>query len=546
MTATTPITIDEALKRAAALPSGGFTFVDANQQECVVSWPELERQTRELARGLVALGLRAGDVLGLMTPDPRELVLGFLAAARSGVIPLPLYPPPPLTDGKSALEPATVVLRASRASALLVAAALPEAAQLLEAQVEGLRVVRGLAEVPSAPQLELAPVVAEDTAFLQYTSGSTAAPKGVAVSHRALAANCAGIARELELRAGVDIALSWLPLYHDMGLVGFVLTPLFHGVSCVLMPTAGFLRRPLSWLAAVEKHRATITFCAPFALALVLRALERRWAAHDLSSLRVVGIGAEPIEPELVRGFWSRLAESGLAEQALTTAYGMAEATVAISIKRHRQGLQTSRLGAAARELPSCGAPLAGHELSVRALDGTALSPGAEGEVWFRGPSLSSGYHRDPAQTQQVFAGGWLRTGDLGCLLDGELYVTGRLKDLVILNGRNYAPQPFEATAAAVPGVRPGHVVAFSRPGSQSEELVILLEVSAAPPSDLATRVDKRIAEEHGVLAAHVALLRAGTLPRTSSGKLKRRAARELYLAGGFEDASAERVAEVV
>jgi fatty-acyl-CoA synthase len=384
----------------------------------------------------------------------------------------------------------------------------------------------------ATPGFEPAATAASDIAFLQYTSGSTGDPKGVAVSHGAVAANCRGIAAALELDAERDVALSWLPLYHDMGLVGFVMTPLFSGVSSVLMPTSSFLRRPLSWLETIERHRATITFCPPFALALAMKQHERRPTHARLESLRVLGIGAEPISADLVRAFHAAFAAQGLSPGSLTTAYGMAEATVAVSIKRHPDGLQPA-------ERPSCGAALPGHELAIRdPEDGHALAAGEPGEIWFRGPSLGSGYYLNERASREVFENGWLRTGDLGCIVGGELFVTGRLKDLVIVNGRNYEPQAFEWSVAELPGVRAGHVVACSRPGWQSEELVVLLEAAGADDAELGQQVCRRIAERHGLQVAEVRVLPPGTLPKTSSGKLRRRLARERYAMRTTDEAS--------
>jgi fatty-acyl-CoA synthase len=529
----TGTTIAEAISNLAhAGAAGGFTFQDAAGAEQAVTWRELEQRTALLAAGLRARGLGQGDVLGLMLAAPADFVMTFLAAARAGIIPVPLYPPPAVGASADACARTARILATAGARSLLADTGALAALAGLEAACPGLQLLPGLASLPAAAAAPLPAISPDDIAFLQFTSGSVSEPKGVVVTHRTLAANCAGIAQVLEMQAGRDVGVSWLPLYHDMGLVGFVMTPLFTGVSSVLIPTARFLRRPSAWFEALHRHRGTITFCAPFALSLIMR----RWSASDggrwdLSGLRILGLGAEPINAATVRDFLQTVApHCGLPPHAVTTGYGMAEATLAMSMKRHGDTLTTHR---GALEQISCGPAIPGHEICVRGPAGEPLPAGQEGELCFRGPSVSGGYFRDPAATALSFNGGWLSTGDLGYLRDGEVYVTGRIKDLIIINGRNLHPQSLEWTVSRGEGIRTGHVVAFSRPGLATEELVIVLEKTAAKaPEQVVDGVHRRVAAEHGVEVAEVLLLPPGTLPKTSSGKLQRRRARQLYLDG--------------
>ena len=531
----------------------GYTFQDMSGAERPYAFPQLEEATRHRAYALQSLGLRRGDRIGLVLTEPEDFILTFLGAVRVGIVPIPLYPPVALGDLDGYMERMARILASAEARALVVNESFKHLLWALVERVDSLATLtyvedlRGVVGEPSAVR-----VSREDICFLQYTSGSTSDPKGVIVSHGSLEANVAGIMGEagLGMDPERDRAVSWLPLYHDMGLIGFVLAPLYYGIPVWYIPTLRFLKHPNTWLDTVDRVRGSITFAPPFALPLAARrARDAELARWDLSCLRQVGCGAEPISPEGVRAFVRTFAACGLPETAVVPAYGMAEATLAISLHPPGTAFVTRRVAAevfegqgvaqeaapdAGRVLEhvACGRTFPGHEVVAMDEAGQPLAPGREGELCFRGPSVSPGYFGHPEATQATFRDGWLHTGDLGYILDGQVFVTGRLKDLIICNGRNYHPQSIEWPVAQIEGVRPGNVVAFSIPGETTEELVIALERKPDAPADLRDRVEACVRSSFGLNVRDLVLLQSGQLPKTSSGKLQRRKTRELYLSG--------------
>jgi fatty-acyl-CoA synthase len=371
------------------------------------------------------------------------------------------------------------------------------------------------------------------------------------VSHANLAANCHAISEEhMRIDRDKDLGLAWLPLYHDMGLIGFVCAPLFARMSCVLYPTASFVWNPSSWMELVHRHRATITFAPNFAYRLAaLR--QKRVEELDLSCLRIAGCGAEPIHPETMRAFCDRFVPAGLRPEALTPAYGLAEHTLAVAFERTDEPLRTLRIDreayltghvrtlgegaeAAGMEVVSCGRPAAGHDFAIAAADGTApLGERRVGEIVLRGPSAARGYFEDASATQALIVDGWLRTGDLGFLVDGRLYVSGRRKDLIIVSGKNYYPQEIEWSVAQLASVRSGSVAAFGIDVEGTERIVVVAETTTRDFVDLRARVEARVAETVGLSPYDVLLVPPNTVPRTSSGKVQRNRARALYLQSG-------------
>jgi fatty-acyl-CoA synthase len=366
---------------------------------------------------------------------------------------------------------------------------------------------------------------ADATAYQQFTSGSTGRPRAVRVTRGSLAANCAAICAGLALDPARDVGVSWLPLHHDMGLVGFGCAALTAGVPVVFVPTAVFLRDPGSWMRAVSAHGGTVTFGPSFAFSLAARRVRPGEAARlDLSCVRVLGCGAEPINAAVLSRFAAAYAPAGLDPAALTPAYGLAEATLAVSFA---SGLRTDAAGAV-----DCGRPVPGHEVAVVDGTGAPRPRGEVGEVWVRGPSVAAGYLGEPASG--AFRGdGWLRTGDLGYLDGGgSLYITGRAKDLLVVRGVNTDPHRVEWAAAAVPGVREGGVVAFTRPGAETEEVVVVAECASRAPGGLPEAVRAAVAGSTGLAVADVVRVPAGTIPKTTSGKPRRQETRRRYLAG--------------
>jgi len=550
-------TVAEAAARIGSLfPDHGFVFQDIEGKETGYTYPQVERETAKRAHGLQQLGLRKGDRLGLIVIEPEDFVLTFIGALRIGVVPVPLYPPMSFGNLDAYSERTARVLDSAGARILVTSTRLQNVLWAMVDQVpslERLVVVESLREATGEPEYpEIEP---EDLAFLQYTSGSTADPKGVMVTHASLMANSKGIITEgLQLfpERG-DKGVSWLPLYHDMGLIGFVIAPMVYGVPIVFIPTMRFIKRPSVWLDTIHRHRGTTSFAPNFAYALACRRVrESDLDGWDLSCLKVLGCGAEPIQAETMRQFTELFAtRCKMPRTAIMPAYGMAEATLAMALKPAPEPFQTLLVdadafaetgrveppveGKPATEHVSCGVPFEGHEIAVFDEQGNRLPDEAEGELCHRGPSVTPGYFNNPEATAAAFRDGWLHTGDLGFVREGQVYVTGRIKDLVIVNGRNVHPQAVEWAVAEIDGVRRGNVVAFSVPGEMGEELVVVVETKVTedePRKALIDAVRTAIQRDLSLSARQVVCLPAGSLPKTSSGKLQRRKTRDAYLAG--------------
>jgi fatty-acyl-CoA synthase len=389
---------------------------------------------------------------------------------------------------------------------------------------------------------------------LQFTSGSTSRPKGVMVTHDNLSANSRAIMFEGLRSTPEDRGVSWLPLYHDMGLIGFVVAPVFARVQVLFLPTTSFIRRPSSWLDSVHRYRGTITFAPNFAFALATRAItEAQASTWDLSCLRAVGCGAEPIVPEVLRAFLTRFEKHGLSSKAILPCYGMAEATLAITFHDLGTPLVTDRVvvdaiatGNAtaasnderAVEFVSCGRPFAAHELMIADAQGKPLGEREVGEIRVRGPSVTGGYFDNPEASLNVFHDGWLCTGDLGYRVGEQLFICGRVKDLIILNGKNHYPQDIERIASKIDGIRDGQCVAFSRIGETGAEEAVLVAESRRVGDARQKLVDDLTAAvrtELGITLADVVLIKRGTLPKTSSGKVRRRETKERLERGQLE-----------
>jgi len=547
-------TVAEAIARVGQdWPASGYTFQDLEGNETTYSFADVEKLTARRAAALQALGLQKGDRVGLVIIEPEPFVLTFLAAIRIGVVPVPMYPPLSFGNLDAYVDRTARILESAGAKLLVTSARLSNVLWSLVDHVGSLRRVAAaetLGESDAAPEYpEIDPA---DLCFLQYTSGSTADPKGVMVTHASLVANSNAIIREglhLSPLRG-DKGVSWLPLYHDMGLIGFVIAPMMFGVGSVFIPTMRFIKRPSVWLDTIHRHRGTASFAPNFAFALAVRRIrESDLAEWDLSCLRVLGCGAEPIQAETMRKFTDLFStRCGMPTNAITPAYGMAEATLAISLKREGETFSTlsidaetfsetgrveaPREGRLVAEHVACGAAFEGHEVAILDEQGNPMPDGIEGEICHRGPSVTPGYYANPAATALSWRNGWLRTGDLGFVVDGQIYVTGRIKDLIIVNGRNVHPQAVEWAVSEVDGVRRGNVVAFSVPGEMGEELVVLLETKEQDHARLAADVRSAVQREHGLATHEVVCVKPGMVPKTSSGKLQRRKTRELYLAG--------------
>jgi fatty-acyl-CoA synthase len=548
------IGVVQALDKADGLHSRGFTFAQP-EGDRFVSFHHLRRETMKRAAALLALGLKRGDRLAMVIPDGQDFIPTFLGALWAGIVPVPLYPPLSLGKLDAFMDALVTILNVAQPRMLVTDERVGKALWAAIGKVASVEKVVIASELAGAPAAELAAadLSATDAAFLQFTSGSTSAPKGVVVTHGSLAANCSAIVHEgLRVDNERDVAVSWLPLYHDMGLIGLVLSPVLATISTVYIPTLSFIKNATLWLETIHKHKGSLSFAPNFAYALVTkRARQEQIARWDLSHMRVFGCGAEPINPDTMRAFVKAFEPSGLKPEALLPCYGMAEATLAMAFVALDEPLRTDRIdseryhkdrkavpasnGAAVLETVCCGKTFTGHELSIQDEDGRILPDRAVGEICFRGPSVAAGYFNNENASHEAgmgSAGGWLRTGDLGYLVDGEVYISGRLKDILIINGRNYYPQRIEWLIDELPGVRKGSAVVFTRQGKASEEIIVAAESRDKEPAQLIELIKARVSEEFQLSVSEVALLPPGTLPKTSSGKLQRRKTREQYLLG--------------
>jgi len=535
------------------------TFVRTNGQERRVTYPELWAEASRRARALQALGLAKGDRVALILPEPDEFVLSFVGALTAGLVAVPMYPPATLAKLEAYGDTVRHVLAASGARAVVTNDALRPLIQehLLGSQSAATRLVleRELGTIdPGSAHATLPDVRGEDLAFLQFTSGSTSRPKGVMVTHENLSVNSHAIMFDGLRSTPEDRGVSWLPLYHDMGLIGFVIAPVYALVQVLFLPTSSFIRRPSLWLESIHRFRGSITFAPNFAYALATRAVtETQASGWDLSCMRALGCGAEPIQGDVLRAFLDRFAKNGLSPKSILPCYGMAEATLAVTFHDLGKPLATDRIDLAtmkngraepakdeapALELVSCGRPFPGHELAIVGPDGAPLADRQVGEIWLRGPSVTAGYFGDAEATAETFGGGFLRTGDLGYRADGDVYICGRSKDLIILNGKNHYPQDIERVASTVDGIRDGQCVAFARRGaSGAEEAVIVAESRRIGEAKraLVEAVTHAVRAELGVQLAEVVLIKRGTLPKTSSGKVRRRETKQRLELGQLE-----------
>jgi len=540
-------TVIEVVRDNATETEHAITFVRANGEERVVSYPDLWVEVRRRAAAFAARGLQKGDRVALVLPEPDEFVLTFLGALAAGVVAVPMYPPQTLAKVEAYGATLRHVLGASEAKALVAGEGIRS---MLAEQIVGdglpIWLERDL-RVDTVPEELTTAVGMDDLAFLQFTSGSTSQPKGVMVTFGNLAANAHAIMFDGLEATPQDKGVSWLPLFHDMGLIGFVVAPLYAKVQVMFLPTMSFIRRPSTWLDAIHRFRGTITFAPNFAFALATRAVRASQARDwDLSCMRALGCGAEPIQADVLRAFLDRFAEQGLKATSILPSYGMAEATLAISFADLHDTLHTDVIDGEAlkdgravaveagssgsTELVACGSAFPNHEVVVVDASGMPAGERTVGEIWMRGPSRTEGYFGNAGATEEAFGDGWLHTGDLGYFAEGQLYICGRAKDLIILNGKNYYPQDIEKVVSEVDGVRDGQCVAFSRLDERGAEVAVVVAEArraAVTSPEIRDAIVAAVRREIGVTLDEVIFIQRGTLPKTSSGKVKRSAARQ-------------------
>jgi 1-acyl-sn-glycerol-3-phosphate acyltransferase len=551
-------TIHESLwRRAQSQPARPHVYLrhDDGAEE-TITYGDVLSEGAAVAGGLREGGLGRGHTVALMLPTGREFLAAFQGILMAGAVPVPIYPPARLDRLEEYAQRQAAILADAEVGALVTITRARGVAAVLSASVPSLREVVTVSDLSARGASWPAPEGAgADPAFIQYTSGSTGEPKGVLLTHDNLLANIRAVGRGLEVRP-TDVGASWLPLYHDMGLIGTWLFCMHHGLPLALQSPLAFLARPERWLWSIHQRRATLSPAPNFAFELCVRKIpDRALEGLDLSSWRVALNGAEPVSPETIERFVQRFAPYGFRREAMMPVYGLAESSVGLCFPPVGRAPRIDRIDRAAFEregraekaggdgaggLPfvSVGTALPEHEVRLVDDAGQEVGERTVGRLVFRGPSSTPGYYRKPEATAAItLPGGWLDSGDLAYRAEGEIFIAGRRKDLIIKGGRNLVPQEIEEVAASVPGIRRGCVVAFGviRPELGTEGLVVVAETRATGPAErdrLSSVVTERVAAALGLPPDVVALVPPGTVPKTSSGKVRRAATRDLYLAG--------------
>jgi len=554
-------TLAEGLDYAARGATGCNFFSERGRPTHSLTYREVREQALDLALRLSASGIARGSHVALIAETRPEFLVTFYACQYAGLIPVPL----PLSVNLGGREAYVARLAAMmRRAQVAVAITSDELLPVLEEAASEVGACRvgsydDFAGLPYAGG-EIRPLNKDEPAYVQFSSGSTSLPRGVLVTQRSIMANTRAIGQHgLQLRPG-DRATSWLPLYHDMGLVGFCLTPAMAQSSVDFLATTTFARRPLLWLQTLSDQGGTVSFAPTFGYDLCLRRAARvEPGQFDLSRWRVAGIGGEMVRASVLAAFAERFADCGFDAKAFLPSYGLAESTLAISFSALGEGVKSDLVDreAAARRnlaLPAdpkfarsfvrCGKALPGHHIEIRDAQGQLLGERQIGRVFVSGPSLMEGYFRDPEATASAMPeAGWLDTGDLGYLAEEELVITGRSKDLIIIGGRNIWPQDLEWAVEKLEQVRAGDVAAFAvAEPEEGERVVLVAECRLADAGERAAlrREIAAVVQRSAGVAAEVVLARPNSLTFTSSGKLSRAAARADYLGGRILDLDAE------
>ena len=552
-------TLAEALDYAGSGQTGSNFYSGRGKLTHSLPYSVLRDQAQGLAKRLMSLGLPRGSQAALIADTTPDFLRFFFACQYAGLTPVPLPISLHLGGQQAYISQLKRLIENCHASIAMAPEGfvpfLEEATQDLDlCLIGGPETFASLAE----SQNPLRPLESHELAYIQYTSGSTRWPRGVEVTQAAVMTNLTGIIQHgLQVRPG-DRCVSWLPFYHDMGLVGFVLGPMASQLSVDYLSTRDFAMRPRQWLNLMTKSQATISFSPSFGYELCVRRLREDSSnePYDLRAWRIAGVGAETIRADSLGRFAKALSPSGFNPQAFLACYGMAECSLAISFAPLDSGIEVDRVDAdelsnsrralsipdtlandpeaRATKFVNCGTPLPGYEVEIRDLEGSVLGDRTSGIIFVRGASTMTGYFNDPVLTQDVLSGdGWLNTGDIGYWVGQSLVIIGRSKDMIIINGRNIWPQDLEYLAEQQPEVRPGDSSAFSVSGPDGDEVAVMVvqcrETNSEKRDDLIQRLQSRIQKELSI-PCYIELIAPRTLPRTSSGKLSRSRAKADFL----------------
>lgn len=550
-------TLTAALDFAAKGETGCNFFNLRGETYAAIPYSALRRDAMALARKLAARFER-GARLAIVAETSPEFLTTFFACQYAGMIPAPMPLPVNLGGKDGYLTQVRLMVQGAKAAAAIGPQSLKD---FLTAALGGNSEadILGFDELlESETEADAVPFGPDEACYIQYSSGSTSAPKGVIGTQKSVNANLHGITKHGLKLTPEDRAASWLPLYHDMGLIGFVLAPMYGQRSVDYIATSDFVRRPLLWLRVMSEHKATITYSPSFGYELsARRSSKAEDGAIDLSRVRIAGIGGDMVRPEALRLFAEAFAPAGFSAGAFLPSYGMAEATLAISFTeigrpvdvdyvdmRHynRSGVAQPASAVTSPEhkrgFVLCGRAIPGHAIEVRGENGATLKDREVGRIFIKGPSLTPGYFSDADSTARLYDGEWLDTGDMGYFLGGEIVITGRAKDLIIINGRNIWPQDIEWAVEKVEGVRQGGVAAFSVDDGSGEKIVVVAErrgMSAEALDQVQREIAKTIQTAAGAPAI-VIMAKPHSMVLTSSGKLSRAKVKQKYLAGEFDE----------
>lgn len=550
----------EALDYAAQGETGLNFYDSKGVLETALAYETLRAQARSMACHLLGLGLKRGERVGVVASMTPEFVIAFFACQYAGLLCVPL---PVVTGLGGRIGYQAALTRVLTSSGAKIAIGMNEHLADLKQALDGVAMVligtnADVLAIPPVAETALAAFAADEDSHIQYSSGSTRYPLGVTINQRAFMANAKAVAEHgLVMREG-DRCASWLPFYHDMGLIGFLLIPLTCQMSIDFINTDSFARRPMLWLEIIARNRCTLSFSPTFGYEVCTRRAARRSDMNlDLSCWRAAGIGGEMVQPEIMSNFAATFADSGFKETAFVPSYGLAEVTLAFSFTELDHGVfidtvdkdslsEGGEVHAAtsaenARQFAGCGAPLPGYTMQIRSSDGAVLGERHVGCVYVKGPSLMTGYFEHEEDTDSVIdADGWLNTGDMGYVAGGQLFITGRQKDLIIINGRNIWPQDIEWHAEnEISELRTRDTAAFAVEDVHGKEHAVLLVhcrlLDSAARIDLRHRVHAAVFRNGGV-DVKVVLIPSGSLPFTTSGKLSRAKAKQAYIKGELCD----------